>query len=313
MVNLSIITPAFNEESNLPLLCDRLTQVLDAASLSWEWIVIDDHSQDNTYQVLQALAAKDPRVYGYRLSHNFGSHAAITCGFSKAKGEAMVVIAGDLQDPPELIPVFADKWRAGYQIVWAVRGLRHGEKKIHLGFSNAYYWMLRHFLGFDEVPSSGSDFFLIDRRAADAFLKFRESNTNIFILISQMGFRQIQIPYDKGSRVHGASGWTWKKKIRLVIDTIISYNYFPIRLMAHLGIMIAFIGTLYACFIIFNHMRGEQPEGWASLMVVILILGGIQMLMVGVLGEYLWRALDEIRGRPKFLIEASTDDQIQDR
>jgi len=264
MVNLSIITPAFNEEHNLPLLCDQLTQVLDADSLSWEWIIIDDHSQDNTFQVLQDLTAKNSRVHGYRLSHNFGSHAAITCGFSKAQGLAMVVIASDLQDPPELIPAFLDQWRAGYQIVWGVRGIRHGEKKMHLGFSNAYYWMLRHFLGFDEVPASGSDFFLIDRRAADAFLEFRESNTNIFILISRMGFCQIQISYDKDARMHGASGWTWKKKIRLVIDTIISYNYFPIRLMAHLGLIIAFIGTLYACFVIFiicaaNSQKDGRP------------------------------------------------------
>jgi polyisoprenyl-phosphate glycosyltransferase len=303
---LSVITPAFNEELNLPLFYEQIKATLDPAGLKWEWIVVDDHSTDDTFAAVQALAQADSRVRGLRLARNAGSHTAITCGLRLAAGAGAVVMAVDLQDPPETILPLVEKWRAGAQVVWAVRAGREGETAAKLGFSRLYYALMRHVVGLKDMPGNGADFFLVDRRVIAALQEFPETNVSIFALLTWMGFRQDRLTYVKEARLHGQSGWSLQKKIKLAVDSVTSFSYLPIRVMSGAGVAMSAIGFLYALFVIAHALFGKPVAGWSSLMAVVLVVGGIQLLMMGVLGEYLWRALDESRRRPRYQIEADT-------
>jgi glycosyltransferase involved in cell wall biosynthesis len=302
---ISIVTPAYNEARNLPVMYEKIAAILDSLAEDWEWVIVDDHSPDETFGVISEIAGRNGRVRGVRFARNLGSHTAIACGLDLAKGDCAVVMAGDLQDPPETLPELLRKWRDGAQVVWAVRDTREGEKESTLLFSRLFYWVMRRVAGMKEVPGKGADFLLMDRAVIDSVVRFRERNANIFVLTTWMGFRQDSILYAKRARLHGSSGWTLKKKLKMVVDSVTSFTYFPIRLMSYAGVLVAALGFLYAGFIIVNGVRGNPPTGWSSLMVVVLVLGGFQMVMLGILGEYLWRALDESRGRPRYWIESA--------
>lgn len=306
-VLLTVVTPAYNEEANLPVLHQRLAAALAAPDLDWEWIVIDDHSSDGTFEVLSDLGRRDPRVRAMRFSRNFGSHAGVTCGLRNARGDCAVVLAADLQDPPEVIPQLLNEWRVGAQVVWAVRGQREGEAATTIRLAGLFYWIMRNVLGMRELAATGADFFLIDRCVIDAYQGFDERNVNLFALLAWMGFRQRKVSYVKQARLHGASGWTLKKKLKLAVDSVTAFSYLPVRAMSWTGVVTAIAGFGYALFIIFNAVKGQPVEGWSSLMVAVMVIGGFQMLMLGVLGEYVWRALDEARRRPRYTIEAATE------
>jgi dolichol-phosphate mannosyltransferase len=303
---LSIVTPAYNESGNLPLLYERLCAVLGAQDCDWEWVIVDDHSRDGTFAIVEQLARRDARVRGVRFARNFGAHTALTAGLHLARGDCVAGLAADLQDPPETLPQLLARWRAGAQVVWAAREGREGESAATVGLARLYYWAMRHIVGIKDIPATGADFFLLDRQVVDAFCRFGEANTSILALITWMGFRQEVIEYTKQARHSGRSGWSLGKKIKLVVDSVTSFSYLPIRLISCAGVVVAMFGFLYAAFVVLNAVRGSPVEGWSSLMVVVLVLGGFQMLMMGVLGEYLWRTLDEARRRPRYIIEADT-------
>ena len=304
--DISIVAPAYCEAKNLPVLYDRLKGVMDAVGGSWEWIIVDDHSPDDTFNVITELVARDNRVRGVRLARNYSSHTAITCGLHHARGACAVVLAADLQDPPELIPKLLDPWRRGAQVVWAVRGKRLGEKRRTLLFARLFYIFVRNFVGMKEMPATGADFFLLDRRTIDGFCQFGETNVHILALITWMGFRQETVIYDKQARLHGESAFNFGKRMQLVLDCVTSFTTRPIRLMGLVGFLVSLAGFALAGQIVWEVfiLDAGPPEGYASLMVALLVIGGVQMLMMAVLGEYLWRALDEARRRPRFLIEA---------
>ena len=304
---ISVVTPAFNESRNLPQLYEGLLQTFQGLGMHWEWVVVDDHSTDGTFEKLWMLAGKDSRVRGFRLARNSGSHLALLCGLHQARGDCVIVLAADLQDPPQLIPEMLQRWDEGYHIVWAVRRQREGEKKSTLWFSRLFYLVMRNLLGLKELPKNGADFFLADKRVIGALKVFHERNINLMALLAWMGFRQTKIFYDKKPRAYGKSGWSFAKKIKLFVDSVVAFSYLPIRVMSVIGLITATAGFCYAGIVVFNALRGLPPQGWASLMIVILVLGGLQMLMMGVLGEYLWRAFDEARRRPKFLVETTTE------
>jgi dolichol-phosphate mannosyltransferase len=306
-IDLSIVTPAYNEARNLPALYEQIRTALAGLSLTWEWVIVDDHSRDETFSVIQALAVRDSRVRGVRMARNSGSHRVICCGLALARGACAAVMAADLQDPPETLPQLLAKWREGAQVVWAVRAGREGEKASTLAFARAYYWIMRRVIGMKDMPSEGADFLLLDRCVINALRQFGESNISLFSLISWMGFRQTSIQYVKQSRLHGNSGWTIGKKVKLVVDSVTAFSYLPIRAMSVLGLCCGLFGFLYAGWVAFNFVSGRPQAGWSSLMIVTLLIGGVLMLMMGVLGEYLWRSLDESRRRPHFLIEDSTE------
>jgi glycosyltransferase involved in cell wall biosynthesis len=302
---LTVITPAYNEGENLLALHRRLEQVLASHEQDWEWIVVDDHSADNTFDIVNNLSQADSRVRVIRFARNYGSHTAIACGLHHALGDCAVVMAADLQDPPETLPQLLSAWKLGAKVVWAVRNKRKGESTGTLTFSRLYYFLMRRVVGLKDMPASGADFLLVDRQVIDAFSKFNESNVSIFALITWMGFRQSFITYDKQARVRGKSKWSLEKKLKLVADSVTSFTYLPIRFMSTAGSIVVVLGALYATFLGISALRGSTPHGWSYLMVVALILSGAQMMMMGVLGEYVWRAFDESRHRPRYLIEAA--------
>ena len=311
MSEVTIVVPAYNEAENLPILYNRLYRVMQSLAVDWELIVVDDHSSDTTFAVMEGIAIRDERVRAIRLARNYGSHAAITCGLHRARGACAIVLAADLQDPPEAIPQILNAWRDGAHVVWAARGRREGENASTIYLARAYYYLMRHFVGLREMPVNGADFFLVDRRVLDAFIQFRESSVSIMALIAWIGFRQVTITYTKEARLHGRSGWTLEKKLKLALDSITSFSYLPIRFMSYAGFAIALLGLLYAAVVVAIALAGRTAQGWASLMVIVLVVGGLQMLMMGVLGEYLWRALEESRRRPRYVIEdtiGATDD-----
>ena len=298
---LSIVTPAHNEETNIPLLYAQLKEHLE--SLEWEWILVDDHSSDNTLGAFSRLAAEDERLRGIRFSRNFGSHKALICGLREARGDAAVILAADLQDPPSMILQLVEAWKAGDQVVWAVRQARPGETHSGVFFSRLYYWIMRRFVGLSSMPATGADFFLADRRVLDALAQFNENNVSLFALVCSLGFRHGHVDYVKEARLHGRSSWTLGKKVKLLVDSVIAFTYLPIRYMMAFGSAIGLFGFTYSLFVVYNYVQGSPAQGWSSLMVVVLMLGGMQMMMLGVLGEYVWRALDESRARPLYLVE----------
>jgi glycosyltransferase involved in cell wall biosynthesis len=302
---VSIITPAFCEQSNLPVLHKRLRDALDHLDANWEWIIVDDHSTDDTFAVASRLANDDAHVRCIRLSRNCGSHVSILCGLKNAEGDCAVVFAADLQDEPEAIPSLFQKWREGAQIVWAVRAEREGVSTSTLAFSRLYWWLVRNLTDLKDLPGQGADFFLIDREPLMALAQFEDRNVSTFMLIAWMGFRQAYVSHVKRERAAGTSGWTLTKRIKLVIDSLVSFSYVPIRAMSIVGVATALTGLVYAIVVIINYFFQRPSEGWSSLMVAVLVVGGVQMLMLGVLGEYIWRGVEEARRRPRYLIEAT--------
>lgn len=303
-VFLSIVTPVFNEAQNILVLHERLSAVLSGLGAPWEWIVVDDHSPDETWAVLRELAAREPRLKAVRLARNSGAHTALACGLQQARGACAVVLAGDLQDPPETIPALLEKWRAGAKIVWAVREEREGESAATKGFARLYYGIMRRFVGISEMPATGADFFLLDRRVIDVLNVFKEANVSLMALLTWMGFKQDRILYVKQARQHGRSGWNMEKKLKLAVDSVTAFTYKPIRFMSYVGFSVALAGFLYALFVVITRLvLNTQVPGYPSLVVAVLVVGGLQMIMLGILGEYVWRALDEARNRPRFIVE----------
>ena len=301
---LSVVVAAFNEEGNLPLLYERLT-ALDWAALGadLELVFVDDHSRDRTPGLLRELAARDPRIKVLRFSKNFGSHKAFTAGLEHCTGDAAVILAADLQDPPETIPQLFARWRAGAKVVWAVRDERPGESPVTVALARLYYFLMRRFAEV-QPPRSGADFLLVDRQVLDLLRESPEKHTSLLALIQWMGFAQDQIPYTKAPRHAGRSKWTLRKKLKLSIDSFVSFSYVPIRLMSTCGFLFACTGFVYAVVVAVRALAyGSPVQGWPALMCAVLITSGVQLLMLGVLGEYLWRAFDETRGRPRYIVE----------
>ncbi len=299
---LSIITPAYNEAQNLPALRERLEVHLRELDVEWEWIIIDDGSRDATYGLVCQWAAADQRIRGARLSRNYGSHAALACGLKLARGKAIVFIAADLQDPPEIVGELFTRWRAGAKVVWAV-----SQGRTRMDLRTLYYVLLRRGEGLAGQPLDGGDVVLIDHAVAAVLTASEERHSNLFARIRLAGFVQDSVRYRKETRRNGLSGWTLRKKLKLALDSLTGFDHALVRSMTYLGMLVAVAGFALAMYVVVLAFAGEPPTGWASIMTAILILGGVQMIFLGMLGEYAWRTLDETRGRPLYVVEAATD------
>lgn len=313
MKTLSIVVPVYFNAETLPELLRRFQAVAGARpDHAWQFVFVDDGSGDNSFDVLKQLAAAEPRLRAIRLSRNFGSNAAILAGLHHAEGDATVVISADLQDPPESIPALVSQWEAGNQVVMAARQAR-GDPLFSRVMANWTNRMIRRFI-FPEFPPNGFDFMLIDRCVREELVRMNERNSFIFGQTLWLGFRRAVIPYDRAERLAGRSRWTLTKKVKYLIDIFTAFSYLPVRVASALGALLALAGFLYALFIICFWLIGGVPvAGWASLIVLLLLASGAQLLILGVLGEYLWRALDGSRNRPAFvirerLLHASTSD-----
>jgi dolichol-phosphate mannosyltransferase len=304
---ISVILPTYNEEENLPLLYKRLSEVTEElGDHSFEFIFVDDCSSDETPLILNDLKKEDPRVHIIRFARNCGSHAAVEAGLHYCRGDAAIVLATDLQDPPEIIPRLIEQWQKGFRTVWGVRQKREGESIATIACSRVYYFLMNHLTDVVQPPT-GADVVLIDRAVIDALKKAPEKNSEIYMLIAWLGFSQTHIMYIKEARHAGISKWTFAKLLKLFFDSLISFSYVPLRFMSIMGAVIALIGLFYGLCVLILTLRGIITiEGWSSLMIVVLILGGFQMAMMGMLGEYLWRTYDETRTRQKYVIEKNT-------
>jgi len=308
---LSIIVPVFNEEAVLPALVERLRSFTQRLTpLVTEVILVDDHSTDRSPELLKEICRSDTRFRFARLAKNSGSHVAILAGLAQARGDCGVFLAADLQDPPELILQMLDLWRAGHHVVWAVREERRGVSKIDVFLANTFYRLL-NLLGEVNLPPRGSDFALLDRKAVDALLQSAGSDPSLGGEIARLGFSTSQISYAKEQRAAGTSKWTLKRKLKAFADAFVSFSYAPLRTMSYLGMTCSFLGFLYALVLVILRLTTKTPvQGWSSLIVVVLVLGGVQMMMLGVLGEYLWRTLEAARQRPSYFLEETSESDM---
>jgi len=308
-MKLSIVIPAYNEVANIRFTINELLSaievVLEAANT--QIIVVDDHSSDNTFEAVKNI--NDARVICIRLSRRSGSHIAIRAGLRISESDAVLFISADGQEDISCIEAMLSKYRKGAKIIWALRKDRKDEPWHARKTARIFYTLLNWFdkdkLCVDELYRA--DFCLLDREVVNAVNSCNEKNTSIFGLISWLGFEQDFVEYQRKLRRHGRSKWNFGRRLNLAIDWIVAFSGLPLRLMSIIGTIVASFGFLYAIFIIFNMITGNPPEGWTSTMVVILVVGGVQMMMMGIIGEYLWRNIEESRNRPLYFVEKDTD------
>jgi polyisoprenyl-phosphate glycosyltransferase len=300
----SVIVPVYNERDNVRPMYDALSALATAEpTVDWEFLFVEDGSTDDTFARLADLNRMDPRVKVARLSRNYGSHVGAAAGLQLASGDAAVIMAGDLQDHPREISRFLEKWREGFHVVWGVRATRR-DPRLHRLLAALYSAVIRR-VALPNYPATGTgSFCLLDRRVIDGLNSFPERNRMTFGLILTTGFRQTQIEYDRHERNAGASKWSFGQKIKVTIDTLVSFSAVPIRAVSFVGIVIAAISFVYAGYLAIDTMiYGRSVEGWTTIIVLILMIGGFQLFVLGMFGEYLWRVCDEVRARPLFLVQ----------
>ena len=303
---LTVVIPAFNEESNIPVMYQRLTAVLTGLVDGLEIIFVDDGSSDATWERIGDLAAEDTRVCGLRFARNFGHQAALTAGVDAARGRGVVIIDGDLQDPPEVIPEMVERWREGFEVVYGQREEREGESWFKLTTAAVFYRILRG-ITHVEIPVDTGDFRLMGERAVTAFRALPERNRFIRGLVSWIGFPQTAVRYKRQARQTGETKFPIRKMLRFALDGITSFSFFPLRIATWTGFAVSLFAFLYIVVVLILKAVGVSWLGYTSLMASILFLGGVQLLMIGIMGEYLARIFDEVKRRPLYLIGERTD------
>jgi glycosyltransferase involved in cell wall biosynthesis len=302
---LSVVVPVYREEDILPESYRRIKAVLEglSAGLDHEIIFVDDGSEDGSVGILRGLAASDPRVRVVRLARNFGHQLAITAGMEAADGDAVVVIDADLQDPPEVIPEMVAKWREGYEVVYGCRKRRPGESAFKLSSAKAFYRILQ-WLSDTELPVDAGDFRLLDRRVVDVLGSMRESGRYIRGMVAWVGFSQLALPYDREARTVGVTKYTLRKMLRFAIDGITSFSARPLSIAAQAGVGVTFVAFLLAVWIVVGHLLRPETttSGWTSMLVVVLFMGGVQLMSIGLLGAYIARVYDQVKGRPLYVV-----------
>lgn len=301
-VELSVIIPVFNEESVLPHLRERLSTVIEKLNMPCEVIFVNDGSSDGSLALINDFHRSDPRIKGVSFSRNFGHQAAITAGLNFTAGRAVVIIDGDLQDPPEIIPSLLEKWREGFEVVYGVRTKRK-ENIIKRGFYSLYYRLLKKMARTD-IPLDSGDCCLMDRKVVDLLNSMPERNRFVRGLRSWVGFRQTGLFYERDRRHAGKSKYTFFKLAKLGLDGILSFSEIPLKISAVIGFIIAISSMIFSSYILISVVafHGTPPPGWASIAVGMSFLGGIQLMIMGFLGEYLLRVFDEVKGRPQYIL-----------
>ena len=300
---ISVVAPAYNEQDVLPEFHERLTTVFARLEDQLEVIYVNDGSSDRTLEVLQSLRAGDPRITIVDLSRNFGKEIAMTAGFDHACGDAVVVIDTDLQDPPEVIPEMIQHWRGGYDVVYAKRISREGETWLKKATASAFYRLIQR-VSRVRIPQDTGDFRLLSRRAVLALGRLREQHRFMKGLFAWIGYPQKAIPYHRDVRFAGETKWNYWKLWNFAIEGITSFTTAPLKLASYFGLLVALFAFVYAAVVIYRTVIfGEEVRGYPSLMVVVLMLGGIQLASLGIIGEYLGRMFNETKGRPLYLVQ----------
>ena len=302
---LSIVIPVFNEEENLPVLYDQLRSVLTKLPYEMELIFIDDGSTDKTLTIIGTLASKDRRVKALSFSRNFGHQAALVAGLEHASGDAVITMDGDLQHPPALIPDLLRAWEKGAEVVQTIRAETAGEPFFKHATSRAYYRIINAFSD-TKVPPFSADFRLLDRRVVATLNRIPERDRFLRGLISWVGFRTILIPYRADARFAGTSKYTIRRMLGLAVDGILSFSAAPLHAVTAMGLIVSFLSFCYGIYSLYAYFFTSQTvPGWTSLLVTVLFLGGVQLVSIGVLGEYLIRVYNETKGRPVYILRES--------
>jgi len=301
MSELSVVIPVFNEESNIDLLYQRLKSALQPLG-AIEFIFVNDGSQDQTLAKIKSLRQSDPNVKFVSFSRNFGHQIAVTAGLDASRGDAVVIIDADLQDPPEVIPELHAQFRQGYDVVYAVRSHRKGESLFKKASAKLFYRLLKFMTGFP-MPVDVGDFRLMSRRAVDVFKSMRERHRYVRGMVSWLGFRQTGVYYARDERHSGETKYGLRKMIRLAVDGMTSFSNVPLQIAGHLGFWISGLSLIYIVYILGMKLFTDKPIiGWASTMTAIFFFGGVQLITLGVIGEYIGRISDEVKARPMYIV-----------
>jgi len=307
-VTFSIIAPVFNEADSVDSLHQRLEAVMEGLDEPWELLLVDDGSRDGSRERILELAQEDPRVRPIVFSRNFGHQIAVTAGLDYSLGEAVVIIDADLQDPPEVIPELAAKWREGYEVVYAVRAERKGETWFKRATASLFYRLIYRITDVD-IPLDTGDFRLIDRKVVDALKNMKERHRFLRGMAAWVGFRQVGVPYTREARTAGETKYTFGKMVRFALNAVTGFSYFPLQIATYLGFVSAGISAIAIPVVILLRLMGNQAFfGQASTLLAVLFLGGVQLISLGILGEYIGRLYDEAKGRPLYIVSHGPDD-----
>ncbi|MBV8246747.1 MAG: glycosyltransferase family 2 protein [Candidatus Eremiobacteraeota bacterium] len=303
--SISVVCPLYNEEGNVTDLVSRVTAIMEAqpGRPSYEVVLVNDGSRDRTLEIARSLARRDAHVVIVNLSRNFGHQIAATAGLDIARGDAVVLMDGDLQDPPELIGAFLERWREGYDVVYAVRRSRRGESAFKVLTAKWFYRITRRLTNVS-IPVDAGDFRLMSRRVVDALGQTREKHRFLRGLVSWVGYRQIGIEYDRDRRLSGKTKYPIGKMLGFALDGITSFSEIPLRFATYFGFFVSVFAFVYALVVIGLKIAHRNTPGYTSTMVAILFLGGVQLITVGILGEYVGRIYDQVKARPLYFVDS---------
>ena len=300
---ISVVVPVFNESAGIRAFHERASKALAALpGSSYELIYVDDGSADDSWAQLAGFAASDSHIRVVKLSRNFGHQIAITAGLDRARGDCAVVIDADLQDPPEVIARMVEKWRSGFDVVYGVRSKRRGESALKLLTASAFYRVLDRITGIS-IPLDAGDFRLMSRRALDQLNQLREKDRFVRGLVSWIGFPQAGVEYERDERVAGETKYPLRKMMKFAFDGITAFSTAPLKLASWLGYATSLLAFLYLASVFVQRAMGATVEGWATIMVALLFLGGVQLICLGIMGEYVGRVFTELKPRPIYIVE----------
>jgi len=304
----SIVAPIYNEIENIPELYRRVREVMASSSETWELVLVDDGSTDGSTDKIRELADSDKRVRPVIFARNFGHQIAVTAGLDYARGDAIVIIDADLQDPPEVILELAAKWREGYEVVYAVRAEREGESWLKK-FTAALFYRIIFRITDVKIPLDTGDFRLLDRKVVNVMGKMRERHRFLRGMAAWVGFKQIGVTYKRAARHAGETKYPFKKMLRLALNAVTSFSYFPLQVATYIGFVAAGIAILAIPVVIYMRMTGSQAFfGQATTLISVLFLGGVQLISLGILGEYIGRLYDEAKGRPLYIVREAPEE-----
>jgi glycosyltransferase involved in cell wall biosynthesis len=307
-ITYSIVAPIYNELDNIPALYRRVKEVMDSTGETWELILVDDGSIDGSTAAICELAKEDKRVRPVIFARNFGHQIAITAGWDYARGAAVVIIDADLQDPPEVILEMAKKWKEGYEVVYAVRAEREGESWFKLWTASLFYRLIYRITDV-KIPLDTGDFRLMDRKVVDVLKQMRERHRFPRGMSAWVGFKQVGVEYKRAARVAGETKYPFRKMFRLALNAITSFSYFPLQVATFFGFASAGIAIIAIPPVVYLRMAGSQAFfGQATTLIAVLFLGGVQLISLGVLGEYIGRLYDEAKGRPLYIVREAPKD-----
>jgi polyisoprenyl-phosphate glycosyltransferase len=302
-IELSVVIPVYNEGANIGPLCDRVVPVLERLTPDWEIVFIDDGSQDDTAAAIRARHAREPRIGAVSFSRNFGKEIAIAAGLDHARGRAVIIMDADLQHPPEMIETFVQRWREGYVMVYGQRLGRENEGPLRRGFARAFYRLFDRF-GETRLPPGAGDFRLIDRRGVEVLRTLGERARFSKGLYAWMGFRAIGVPFAVEERRYGATKWSFRKLFRFAFDGITSFSTMPLRVWTYLGGLISLFALASAIYFVFEALIwGTEVPGYPSLIVSIMFFAGVQLMSLGMIGEYVGRIFAEVKRRPLYVVQ----------